>query len=367
MPFRFAARSFFATLLVWAVSAGGALAHSGAELHEHDLWTAWRPTADILIPALLVLAVYSRGIYQRRRFRQKVSVWRHVAFYAGAGIVLLALMSPIDPFAERAFWIHQIQHVMLRMLGPMLLALSWPEGTLVAGLPRWARRRILKPLASSRAMHKLARFLRNGFVVLLVFIASLAIWQIPTLHNAAVETPWLHYLMHVTMLLAGLMFFWRIFERAPPPKGLRYGQRIFMLIVQSLFSIVLGSMTTLKEVVLYSVYDIDGRLFVESPLADEQAGGFIIWVPAPMMGLIAILVLMSAWNRFEVQRFQRYLSGSLSNSAALEFPETAEELWMKVEKPNRDTALGVALLPIGIFLFLMFLAFSGNFHAPATP
>ena len=364
MPPLRCAKSMLVALLGWVLSAGGALAHAEAGLQAHDLWRAWNFSPDIVIPALLVLVVYGRGIRRRREMRRKVPAWRHVAFFTGAGFVLLALVSPIDPFAERAFWIHQLQHLFLRMAGPMLLALSWPEGTLVAGLPRWARRNLLRPLAANRAMHWLARILRNGFVVFAVFIGSMAIWQIPRIHNAAVENDALHYLMHVTMLLAGLIFFWRIFERATPPKGLPYGARILMLIAQSLFSILLGAMITLKEVVLYPVYDIQGRLFVESALADEQAGGFIIWIPAPMMGLISIIIIISAWNRFEVQRYERYLAGSLSNSAALEFPQTAEELWMKVKKPNRDTALGVALLPLGMFILVMFLAFTGSFQAP---
>lgn len=355
-------RSLGAALLLWTLQAGGALAHDGAGLDEHDLWTAWRLTPDILIPAALVLAVYIRGMARRRSFRLRLPVWRHVAFFAGAALVLLALQSPIDPFAERAFWIHQIQHVLLRMLGPMLLALSGPEGTLIAGLPRWARRALLRPLAQSRTMHGLARFLRNAAVVFVIFVASLVIWQIPYLHNAALLSPALHYTMHVTMLLAGLIFFWRIFERAPPPRGLSYGLRIVLLIAQSGFAILLGSMTMLKETVLYWAYDVEGRLFVESAIADEEAGGFFIWVPAPMMGLVSIVILITAWNRHEVLRFERFLTGPRSNSAALEFPETAEELWMKVEKPNRSVALGVALLPLGTFLFLMFLAFSGGFR-----
>ncbi len=345
----------------WAILGGLGLAgpvraHGGGDLGPDDLWTAWHLSPDIVIPALLFAIVYSRGMIRRSGVASPVSRWRHVSFFAGALAVFLALQSPIDPFAERSFWIHQVQHLLLRMLGPMLLALSAPEGILVAGLPRSVRRMVLHPLAQSRTMRGLAVFLRNGWVVFVLFIASLYVWEVPAIHDLALVIPWLHYLMHVTMLMGGLLFFWRIFERSGPPKGLRHGIRVAMLMGSIGLSILLGSATTLKEHVLYRAYDIDGRLFTASPLNDEQGGGFIIWISGPMMALVAMLIVITAWNRHEVTRYDRRRAMPFSNSAALEFPETAEELWIKVERPNRHLSWALSAVPTAIFMLVMGLA-----------
>ena len=45
-----------------------------------------------------------------------------------------------------------------------------------------------------------------------------------------------------------------------------------------------------------------------------------------------------------------------SNAAALEFPETAEELRLKVAGPNRQMAGALALTSLSIFLVVMVTA-----------
>ena len=55
---------------------------------------------------------------------------------------------------------------------------------------------------------------------------------------------------------------------------------------------------------------------------------------------------MRRWNsRYELVRG--------SNSAALEFPETAEELRLKVAKPNRDMGRTLAIGALVMFFIVM--------------
>jgi len=264
--------------------------------------------------------------------------------------VFLALQSPLDPLAERSFALHQIQHLLLRMSGPMLLALSAPEAVLIAGLPGGMRRRVLRPLAASRPLRRLVAALRRPLVAWLLFVVALYFWQLPAVHNASLLAPALHYTMHVTMLMSGLLFFFVVFDPRTPPRGVAYGLRQIMLLAGIVSNIVLGALTTLKETVTYTAYDIAGRLFTRTALADEQTGGYIIWVPGSMMLLVALLVLIFRWNRHEADRHARRHSWRAGNSAALEFPETAEELWLKVEAPNRTTRTALALIPLTMFL-----------------
>lgn len=49
--------------------------------------------------------------------------------------------------AEHSFSMHQIQHLRLRMIAPMLIALSAPQAMLIAGLPGSLRRNALAPRA----------------------------------------------------------------------------------------------------------------------------------------------------------------------------------------------------------------------------
>src|SRR3546814_7633958 len=87
------------------------------------------------------------------------------------------------------------------------------------------------------------------------FIASLYAWEVPSWHNAALLNDGIHYLMHVTMLVAGLFFWWLVLDRRPPPQGLRHGVRLMMLWLAILSNIILGGYTALKHDVLYTAYD----------------------------------------------------------------------------------------------------------------
>jgi putative membrane protein len=328
-------------------------AHGTGPLDADQILTAWTFTPEMLILTALSIWIYTRGIYQRRLVKNPQPWWRHLLFFAGLAALFLALLSPIDAYAERAFTVHQIQHFLLRMVGPMLIALSRPEGTLVAGLPRAWRKTLLAPLGRSAFMQALGRAFQRPWVVFVIFVGSMYFWQIPPVHNLALLNAPLHYLMHVTMLLAGMIFFWKVFERRHPPKGYGYAGRQFMLIGGIVSNILLGSITTLKDVVIYDAYDIQGRLFTLTALADEQTGGYIIWVPSSMMLLVSILITLWGWNAYEEARLRRRDMGGLSNSEALEFPQTASELWIKVSARNRSVRHVLALVPLSIFAITM--------------
>jgi putative membrane protein len=54
---------------------------------------------------------------------------------------------------------------------------------------------------------------------------------------------------------------------------------------------------------LYPIYSICGRAFELSPLADQQMGGLILWIPAAMMSVIGMLVVLQReWLRKTVPR-----------------------------------------------------------------
>lgn len=339
----------------WGLSVLASAAHGGAELTDATAWTSWSFSPEIVILTLLTVAVYLQGMRRRQKVKNPLPAWRHMLFLSGVAVVFLSLQSPIDPIAERLFWMHQVQHILLRMLGPMLIALSGPEGVLIAGLPNLVRQKGLAPLLSNRPVRATFRFLTRPPVAFLVFLASLYIWQVPLIHDAAVENAALHYLMHFTMLAAGLIFFWLLFDRRDPPQATSHRVRLLMLLGTIVSNILIGSLTTLKTVVLYAAYDIDGRLFSTPPLVDEASGGYVMWVPASMMCVIAILIVLHGWGKHEERVYQRHRSRwSSSNSAALEFPQTAEELRIKVKTANRATALALT----AVYLTMLAGAFS---------
>jgi putative membrane protein len=353
-----------------AASAGPALAHGGDDITDKTAWSTWLLTPDIFVPMALAAGIYVAGAIRRRKVAAPVSWARHTLFFAGLGAIFLALQSPIDPIAERLFLVHQVQHLLLRMLGPMLLALSWPAGLLTAGLPRGVRRRVLAPVVSSGAVRGLFGFMGQPFVATLIFIAALYVWEVPRYHDFALRNEPVHYLMHVTMLFAGLVFWWRIFDRRSPksifdmndaepwwrgfaqpsPHGIRYGVRLTILWMVTLSNILLGAYTAMKTAVLYPAYDDLGRLFGYGGLKDEEIGGFIIWMPSSMMCLIAMLIVIHWMGLHETRLDLRRRALAGSNLAAVLYPTTGAELIALARPKNRAMALGFSIFVVSVFI-----------------
>jgi putative membrane protein len=335
--------------LVWVTAGTPALAHDVEALTDATAWSTWTLTADIVIPTALVALIYTAGMLRRAAATEGPRWPRHLLFFGGLAAVFLALQSPIDPIAERLFFIHQTQHLLLRMVGPLLLALAWPQGILIAGTPAAVRRTLLTPVVGNGAVRQVFRFATQPIVVTAIFIASLYVWQIPRLHNVALLNETIHYLMHATMLLAGLIFWWRIFDMRPAPQGLHYGARLMILWIVILSNIILGAYTTLKSTVLYGAYDVTGRLFDVRPLTDEQLGGVIIWIPSSMMCLIAVLIVIHMWGRHETRLDERRTTWSPSNSAALLYPTSASGVIERARPKNRLLALGITAFVVAVF------------------
>jgi len=330
-----------------------ALAHGGQELTDENLWQAWRLTPEVTGAILIALVIYLRGARRRDISARGPTLGRHLMFFAGLASLFLALQSPIDPMGERLFLTHQIQHLLLRMLGPMLIVLARPEGTLISGLPRVLRRRVLAPMLANGPLNAVFRTLMLPWVAFGSFVGTLYFWQIPAVHNLALRVEPIHYLMHMTMILAGFVFFAMIFDRRDGIAAAYHGKRVFLLFAAILSNIFLGALTTLKTVVLYTAYDAPGRLFGTLPLDDESGGGYVIWVPASMMCIIAIIIVMRVWNDAEERRILRRYEWSGSNTAALEFPQTAQELRLKVDTPNRRIAQSLGLGVMTLFVVVI--------------
>lgn len=316
------------------------------------------PFGPALSPVALAATIglvwlYVRGVGRTRLVRERVGSVRHSLFATGAVLLVFAFDGPLAGAGQRLFAAHQVQHLMIRLLGPMLIVLAHPWPVLRAGMPRRMRHGLerLGEHPTGRTARGVLTRLDVSFVLL---IAALYLWQAPALHNAAVEMPPLALLAHLSMALAGFNFFAVVLDRRDAPQGAAQAPRVLALVGVILSNILLGSFTTMKEVVLYSGYDVAGRLWNLSPLDDETTGGYLIWVPSSFVIIAAIILVFNGWNAAEVRRWnERHNWAGGSNVASLEFPETAHELRLKVTEPNRRMGRSLALIAAAMFATVM--------------
>jgi putative membrane protein len=261
------------------------------------IWSAWIFTPDVAIPMLLTTVVYFRGRAKRRETGRPVGTGQTITFLLGMLCFVIALQSPLEPLSEHFLFFHQIEHLLMRGIGPLLLILSMPLAPLLQGLPKSIRHSVLTPIIRNKVVQWLYHFLSHPIIASVLFIATLLIWQIPSLHNAALADQSLHNTMHVTMIVTGFFFWWLICDPRQKSARIPFGIRIIILWVVTIPNTIIGAIITLKRDQIYAAYDVlEGRLAIEIML-DQQLGGIMIWGPGGMMGLIGTAVVFFLWTR----------------------------------------------------------------------
>lgn len=304
-----------ATLL----TAGTALAH-GDEVPAPQLpgvLLAWRfdpvPTIGVVLPA----AAYLWAVRQVTASHpaNPPRGWRTWAFLAGLAAMLVALCSPIEAYEGQLFSIHMVQHMLLELVAAPLLLLGAPTTLVLRG-------------ASAPWRHRLLRVLRSRALALLTFpllawVLFAAVnwgWHFSALYNQALENPSLHYLQHVTFLVAGLLFWWPVVGADPGRWRLPHPVRLFYLFLAMPQNSFLGVALMSAPQVLYAHYTTNLRAWGPSALADQNLGGILMWVFGDVVFLIGMGAVVAAWVRHEDRRTARLDARLDAEQAAREGP-----------------------------------------------
>ena len=260
---------------------------------------AWHFNPLVLLGLFFAGYLYGTGLQRWQRPSHPVRLWQRVSFFAGLAILFVALQSPIDAYAEQLFWVHQVQHILLRMLAPLLMLLGAPLTPMLRGLRPWALRGIVRPVVRNQQARKLYGFLTHPATAALLFLAVMYFWQLPGPHNLALKQRPVHYLMHLTMLGSGLVFWWLIIDPKPHRSPLPFGLRVLYLALVTIPNTFLGAFITFANHLLYTGYAGEERVVEVSLLVDQQVGGLILWILGDMMSLLAAGVVMVLWVQHE--------------------------------------------------------------------
>lgn len=306
------------------------------------------------VPILLVALVYARGLRRRGPSRRRIEYLRHCAFAVGLAMLFLSVQWPFAQWAHELFYVHQIGVMIARIVAPLLITIGRPAGTLIAGLPRRLRRRILRPALLAPATRRIWPILSHPAMALFLYVGIFYLWELPSAQAATLANPAIGLLMHLGLLLTALLFWGLITERRGAPLGVSHGGRLMMIWFAILTQILLGAFLTVKSTLLYHAYEAGERLAMIAPIADEQRGGFMIWVPSAFLSLLALLVVIDMWGRHETRMDLKRTQWSPSNSAILLYPETGRALRAMAEPKNKRLAIGLAG-----FVLLIFVAVCG--------
>ncbi len=220
---------------------------------------------------------------------------RNVAFLGGLFAIAVALLSGIERYDTVLFSVHMVQHIILTLVAPPLIALGAPITLLLRLARPETRRRWILPVLHSRVV----RALSFPVVAWVLFAGVMWATHFSAVFDRALEDPLVHYVEHAAYLGAGFLFWWPAIGLDPTPWRMSHPVRalyVFLQMPQNTFlAVAILSATT----PLYAHYATLARSWGPSPLADQQAAAGIMWFVGDLLFLAAILGLVAAWMRHE--------------------------------------------------------------------
>ncbi|MGI8573637.1 MAG: cytochrome c oxidase assembly protein [Solirubrobacteraceae bacterium] len=258
----------------------------------------WQINPVLLLQTVACAALYLWGA---SRLGRRWPFRRTASFLAGIAVVLVALQSGLDSYADRLLSVHMVQHMWLLLVAPALLLGGRPVLLALRALPPSRR----TPLARTMAR---VRPLTAPLMCLAAFSAVLMLAHLPALYDAALAHPLVHAIEHGAFLAAGLMLWWPILD-GDPARRLGALGRLGYLIVAMVPMGIVGAYLNRHVALVYPPYAAPARALGVSALTDQADAGAIMWVVGDVImvaiGLWATIAALVAEERRQQGRDAR--------------------------------------------------------------
>jgi putative membrane protein len=225
--------------------------------------------------------------------------WRTASFVAGLATIVVALDSSIDELADKLLWVHMVQHILLLMVAPPLLALARPWNRMWHGFPLELRRRIARSVVQGSRwapVRGVAAVLGGAVASWLAFNVTLVAWHIPGAYDLTLRSAPAHALEHAMFFAFGLLFWTRVIDSPPWRSALPATARAAYVGLAMIVSWILAIVLAVASSPLYAPYAAESsRPGGISALADQQLAAGVMWVPGSIPFTIVLLLILYRW------------------------------------------------------------------------
>jgi len=266
------------------------------------LLTAWTFNPWVVAALVLMVGLYLWGV---RRLARRGDAWplgRTLAWCAGgAGIIAIALLSSLGTYDTVLFSVHMVQHILLAMIAPVLLALGSPLTLVLRNLGGLGRRRLVA------VMHSLPiRVLTWAPLGAALMIATPYLLYLTPLYPLSLQNDWVHAWVHMHFVVAGCLYFWPLLGTDPVPNRLPHFMRILLIFITMPFHAFLGVIIMgSPELIAEDWYLAFNRAWPPSPAEDQVIAGGIMWGAGDLTSAIILTVFFVQWFRHSQREAER--------------------------------------------------------------
>jgi cytochrome c oxidase assembly factor CtaG len=217
-----------------------------------------------------------------------VPAWRVACFAAGIILIAAGLVSPLSHMGGELLLAHMAQHLLMGDIAALLIVIGLTGP-------------LLQPLLQHKTIDRL-RVLAHPLVALPLWAASLYVWHLPVLYQAALSNEVVHAFQHSCFIGFGILMWMPLVGPLPQPKWFGIGAKLGYVLAVRFAGTVLGNVFMWSTGVFYPDYAPGEANFGISPLSDQGTAGTIMTVEGGLVTLGVMCWLFLVWAKQDTER-----------------------------------------------------------------
>jgi putative copper resistance protein D len=298
----------------------------------HVLLTGMQTGALSLLADALLFAIacsYLLGVRRLAGRGRRWSPWSTAAFFGGLAAMWVAVGSGLAAYDDVNVTMHVIQHVLLMMIAPPLVALGKPVTLLTQASSRAVQVRILR-IVHSRVVGALT----FPVFVWVFYYGTMYVFFMTGVYQYAVFHPLFHDATHLWFFVAGYLFWEPLIGLDPARWRWPYPVRAVSLFLGMPFESFLG----------IGIAQMRGPISSINSLANTHTAGDTLWVLAMAITGLWLGVILWQWyrqmERDSVRQDRRLEVEQIENRAraealGLDLPPDVTVPWWRIAELER--------------------------------